>query len=70
MQLLEPGEVYAAMIAAAKTAYMFIDSSKFDATSLAQYGEWCPKMTLITDKLPGAHIQAALSAASVDILLP
>lgn len=68
--LLEPGEVYAAMIAAAKHAYMFVDSSKFEATSLAQYGEWSSKMSLITDRMPDHAIRAALSDASVNVLLP
>ena len=68
--LLEPGEVYGAMIAAAERTYMFLDSTKFEATSLAQYGEWSPKMSLITDKRPNDRLRMALEKASVDILLP
>ena len=67
--LLEPGEVYSAMLDCAKEALLLVDSTKFDTTALAQYCEWNSKMSLITDSLPDKNIQAALANASVPILL-
>ncbi|MBD1558159.1 DeoR/GlpR transcriptional regulator [Vibrio sp. S9_S30] len=68
--LMEPGEIYSAMIDSAEKTYLLIDSSKYDATSLAQYQEWNPKLTVISDKGPSDNIMSAMQAASVDILLP
>jgi len=67
--LLEPGEVYAAMIESADKALLLIDSSKFGATALSLYGVWSSKLTLITDSRPSLEITAALEDASVDVLL-
>ena len=67
--LLEPGEVYAAMVKCAEKALLLIDSTKFGATALSQYGEWTSKMSLITDRLPDTMIQTAMEKASVPILL-
>lgn len=67
--LLEPGEVYAAMIECADKTLLLTDSTKFGATSLAQYGEWSSKLTMITDSSPGDPIASAMQAASVDIIV-
>lgn len=67
--LLEPGEVYAALIESAEKAYILVDSAKFGATALAQYRGWDAKLTLIADKLPDEGIRSALEKASVPIIV-
>jgi DeoR/GlpR family transcriptional regulator of sugar metabolism len=68
-ELLESGEVYAAMIDRAEEALLLINSTKFGAAALSQYSSWSSKMTLITDRMPDNEIRSAVHKASVPIVI-
>ncbi|MCF3594618.1 DeoR/GlpR family DNA-binding transcription regulator [Rhodobacteraceae bacterium LMO-12] len=68
--LMEPGEVYAAMIEAAQETYLLIDSSKFGAASLAHFHKWNSSMTLICDQPPQKDLAQVISVAGCKLRLP
>jgi len=63
------GEVYMAMLANAERGVVLADHSKFDKRALILLSGWNPRLSLITDRSPGAELSAAIRNAGAGIVL-
>lgn len=63
-----PGLIYGAMMKRAAHTLVLADHSKFETPSLVVYGAWSAAMTLVTDEMPGAELNAALRSAGAKVI--
>lgn len=63
------GEVYMAMLANADRGIILADHSKFDKRALILLSDWNARLSLITDRSPGADLSTAIKNGGADIVL-
>lgn len=66
---LGPAMVYGTMMRRAARTLIVADHMKFDSPSLALYGAWSARVTLVSDRAPSGELAAALAAAGTEILV-
>ncbi len=66
---LGPAMVYGAMMRRATRSMIVADHSKFDRPSLALYGAWSPRVTLVSDRAPEGELAAAIAAMASEIVV-
>jgi DeoR/GlpR family transcriptional regulator of sugar metabolism len=66
---LPAGMIYGAMMRRATETFILADHSKFDSPSLTVYGPWSPQVTLVSDRLPGEGLAAAIGEAGGKIIV-
>ncbi len=57
---ISAGMIYGAMMKRASDIFILADHSKFDSPSLAVYGPWSERVTLVTDKVPEGEFADAM----------